>query len=110
HEGSSTDDAAEHAMFKGREFAAHPRLAGQVDVGDGDALPRGKDVQNGSPAVHDHAVAVCLAAIGMLTHLRGYHKVTQVFDSARAYQQVPVGLAGGHGEGGRYDEELRAHL
>src|SRR5690606_20083274 len=38
----SGDSAPQYAMFKGREFAPHARLAGEVDIGHRDALAVGQ--------------------------------------------------------------------
>ncbi len=94
-------------MFQRRELAPHARLALQVDLAHGGTLAGRQHIDNGAPAVHHHAVAIGAAAVLVLTDLRRDHQVAEVLHRARAVQQVPVRLAGGHGEGGRHDEALR---
>jgi hypothetical protein len=95
-------------MFKCRKLGTHTGLPLEIHLAGDDALARGQFAQYTSPAIDDGAVTIGFAAILVRAGLRRGHQMAQVFDGAGAQQQMPVCLAGGHGEGRRDDEQLRA--
>ena len=86
-------------MRQRRQLRAHLVDARRVDLRQHHAFAFFAHRQHLAPGVHDHAVAPGSAAVFVRAALRGGQHVALVLDGARAQQQLPVGAAGGVGEG-----------
>ena len=92
---------------RGKAFA-HAGLAGQVHFRDRTAAAARHALQNPSPVVDDHAVAVSLTSARMEARLRGRENITQILDRPRPQQGLPVRPPRGRGKRRGHHQQLRA--
>src|SRR3569623_611627 len=90
------------------KIAANAAQARGLDVGAHHTGPARQAVEHQTPRVDAHAVAMGLAAVGVITPLRRRHHVAEIFDGARPHQDFPVRHAGDGGEGRRHHQDLHA--
>ena len=97
-------------MFERRQAAPYGRNLAQVNLSQdyaGIYAPFGQDI---APGPNNEAVAIGLAAIGVLASLSRRHHKAGVFDRPRTQQYMPMRLARGFCECRRYREYLRTGL
>ena len=97
-------------MLDARKIAPRAFQPAQVDGCRHHTGTTREAVQDDAPGIDDHAVAMGLATVEVLTALVGSHHIAEVLDGTRAYQHFPVRPPGDGRECRRHHENLHARI
>ena len=82
-------------MFQNREILSGTLKEGHIKFSDDYATTGLQSVENITPGINNHTVAIGFTAVNMKTALSSSNYITLILNGACTHQGLPVCLAGG---------------